>query len=553
MAIAVYKVNIKQLSEPWFEKVMADTLDMYLEKGSLSDSPLTVKSREFAKVGLWHRDCDGVWIKDEKNYEECFRHREKATIELYHSIKDNGYNGSSIIVRFDDEGRIHIYDGFHRVAIMKYLGMDVDLNVQAGWEDNDWDFPLVDVLLKTDRKGKQTYQPVLDRRISKAGFSCDRMDSYSRLDYMLTHMVGDTVLDIGCSEGYFALELAKRGYRVTAIDADKNKAAVTRYLATINNVDVDCRCCWMEDLLVNSKHYDNVVFFSVFHNTLATGGLDKAYSGLRLLAGRTSRLFFEYPNTSEYYWRDHYREPPINGFLGGGFKQSIEDSTGMKILGEWAKYRPMMVLGVNGNIPNKRRLGCISDERWKEHSKWEEAWWFGCVNTLDEQLKQERIYVPYMKLDQFATDRMSFDLKGRSVLDIGGGPVSLLLRCRNRARAVVVDPCGYPEWVAIRYKEAGIEYVKEKAETVELSVEGKFDEVWIYNVLQHVQDPVKVVETAKRYGKKIRIFEPLEIGVHKGHPHNLTKDALDEAFGKEGLIDHVSDGQIYYFGVFNYE
>lgn len=528
---------------------MFPTLDMYLRGEDLRNCPMTQAGREMAKRGMWHRDCNTAWREDKQNFEECFRVREKVIGELYNSIKDNGYNGSPIVVRFDKEGKIHLYDGQHRVSIMKYLGIQDDLNIQAGWGNNDWDFPLVETLLKVDRKGKQTYQPVIDNRVKD--FPIDRQDSLARLDYILMHLVGKTVLDVGCSEGYFSTELAKRGYEVTAIDADSDKAAITRYLSIINNLDITCSHGYWEDLL-DSKHYDNILYLSVFHNTLATNGEEKAYSGLRRLAGRAKRVFFEYPKTNEYYWKDHYRDFPINGFTGTEFKKGVELNTEMKVINEWCNYRPMLLLGGNGKTSSKRTPRSVSLEKWKEHSEWERKWWYGCVNTFDEQLKQEQIYVPYMKLNQFAAHRKFFDLKGMSVLDMGGGPVSLLLRCYNFKRAVVVDPCDYPKWVTERYKQANIEYIKEMGETAEFSG-SKFDEVWIYNVLQHVQNSVKVIETAKKYGKKIRVFENLEIGIYKGHPHNLTREALDEAFGKEGLVDNKGNGQIWYYGVFRYE
>jgi len=162
------------------------------------------------------------------------------------------------------------------------------------------------------------------------------------------------------------------------------------------------------------------------------------------------------------------------------------------------------------------------------------------------------MYAGYMKLQQFAGRPGWYDLRGMKVLDVGGGPVSMLLRCENYSRAMVVDPCNYPQWVLDRYRGAGIELMQIQAE--EMDFDKEFDEAWVYNCLQHVRDPGKVVENTIRAARKVRVFEPLEIGVHKGHPHNLTREALDNAFGKQGLVHEGSGkpGEVYYYGVFNY-
>jgi len=217
-------------------------------------------------------------------------------------------------------------------------------------------------------------------------------------------------------------------------------------------------------------------------------------------------------------------------------------------------------------LPKKSALQAISTDDWQKHNGWEEQWWADCVNTYDEQVKQQ-VYAERMKLIQFAKytsefeyngvkygkGNTYFDMQGKSILDIGGGPVSLLLRCKNFKRAVVLDPCNYPEWVKDRYKAAGIELIKKCAE--DSVIIDWFDEVWIYNVLQHVKDPLEVVRFAKRSGNKVRVCEPLNIGECMGHPHNLTKEMLDKAFGKVGLTENVDDilkGNMY-FGVFSYE
>ena len=200
----------------------------------------------------------------------------------------------------------------------------------------------------------------------------------------------------------------------------------------------------------------------------------------------------------------------------------------------------------------------VSLEEWRIHNRYEQRFWGNCCNTLGEQLKQE-IYAKYMGLyRQYPSRwRWNFDLKGKSVLDIGGGPVSLLLRCSNFSRAVVVDPCPFPDWVADRYKMGKVELVRQQAEEYEPPI--RFDEAWIYNVLQHVQDPEKVVAVARRAAWKLRVFEFIETPIKEGHPHTFTKADLDVMLEQEGLVEAFDDRQwnfdwnLIYFGVFWYD
>jgi len=190
----------------------------------------------------------------------------------------------------------------------------------------------------------------------------------------------------------------------------------------------------------------------------------------------------------------------------------------------------------------------LSVSEWRHHNEWERKWWGSCANTFEEQLKQE-IYAEYMRLNQFVSTKKSFDMRGKSIVDVGGGPVSLLLRCVNFSRAVVVDPCDYPEWVEQRYRQSGIELIKNLAENV--SFDMKFDEAWCYNCLEHVMDPDKVVRMMIASALKIRVCEYLITGKWEGHPHNLTREWLDKMFQRQGLVDEASNPPIY-FGVFHY-
>jgi hypothetical protein len=83
----------------------------------------------------------------------------------------------------------------------------------------------------------------------------------------------------------------------------------------------------------------------------------------------------------------------------------------------------------------------------------------------------------------------------------------------------------------------------------------KFDEAWIYNCLQHVENPEKIAANVQKWAKKVRIFEPLNWGTCPGHPHNLTEEYLNKIFNRKGLVDEdpTRKGYQVYFGVFNYE
>jgi hypothetical protein len=184
---------------------------------------------------------------------------------------------------------------------------------------------------------------------------------------------------------------------------------------------------------------------------------------------------------------------------------------------------------------------------WDDEQQWELSWWGDCLNIYGEETKQ-RHYAERMGLAELANSRFSFfyNLGGKSILDIGGGPTSLLLKCVNYGEAKVVDPLSYPNWVAERYKFANIDYSLTKGEDIG---DVGFDEVWIYNVLQHVEDPIVVIRNAKRAGKIIRLFEWLEIGVAPGHPQNLLEDKMNEWLGGRGKTADGNGGKEY-FGVF---
>ncbi len=196
-------------------------------------------------------------------------------------------------------------------------------------------------------------------------------------------------------------------------------------------------------------------------------------------------------------------------------------------------------------------------EIWNKAQKFEKEWWDDCLCTYMEEEKQFK-YASCMGLTlSMSHGHAYFNLKGKSVLDIGGGPVSLLLKCVNKGFCIVVDPLPVPQWVLARYDHAKIQYLQLQAELLDHVNNGEkynviFDEVWMYNVLQHTQDPKKVIDNARKMSRVIRIFDWIDTPPHPGHPQTLRREKLDAWLHGEGKVQHLAGTNFTeaYYGVF---
>ena len=176
----------------------------------------------------------------------------------------------------------------------------------------------------------------------------------------------------------------------------------------------------------------------------------------------------------------------------------------------------------------------------------EREYWGNCANTFDEDQKHY-VYAKYLGLEQ---KHYSFDVHNKKILDIGGGPTSMLLKCINLKYGKVCDPIYYPVWTTLRYKSHNIDVDVMPGEEVNLT---GFDEVWIYNCMQHAEDVKKIIDNSKRAASVLSIFEWIDIPPHEGHPIMLTKDLLDDVIGQTGNTVKLATSGCYgtaYYGTF---
>ena len=196
---------------------------------------------------------------------------------------------------------------------------------------------------------------------------------------------------------------------------------------------------------------------------------------------------------------------------------------------------------------------------WQIAQKHEVNWWGNCVNTFGEETKQ-LVYARLMGLQIWDDGNSPFNIMtgARTVLDIGGGPVSMLLKFRpvygSSVTGTVVDPANYPSWVSERYANAGITYYRVPGELIHtIFVNDEIDLGIIYNCLQHTEKPEKIVQNMRRCCKEVRIFEWIDHPTNEMHPHVLTAGKLNEWFGGVGSVLNINEGGCVgncYYGTF---
>jgi hypothetical protein len=189
----------------------------------------------------------------------------------------------------------------------------------------------------------------------------------------------------------------------------------------------------------------------------------------------------------------------------------------------------------------------VKPEEWLEAQNEELSFWGDCSDTYGEETKQ----FVYMRKMGFHTapnwrSPVSFDGRGKSYIDIGGGPCSVLLKFTNTKLRAVIDPCPYPDWVSHRYASCKIVHVRAPGEALNQEIVntlfGKpFDVAFIYNVLQHVTNPETIIKNAIKAAKELHMFEWIDIPPHPGHPHMLTAENLEKWTGLKGHTENLNE------------
>jgi glycosyltransferase involved in cell wall biosynthesis/SAM-dependent methyltransferase len=224
------------------------------------------------------------------------------------------------------------------------------------------------------------------------------------------------------------------------------------------------------------------------------------------------------------------RIPPGLGLLSGDVGLYMPNPDRQQL--DWlSRETPVVQPYIVHNIPHiPPPLPPARPVGWALDQQWERDWWgLEWAPHWDEEIEKQKAY---FRLIGFPDDG---DFGAKTVLDVGCGPVSQLTRT-NHGFSRGVDPLAVSDETLERYRDFGIEFLNIKAE--EMPVDRTFDEVWMYNCLQHVDDPNEILRrmlACAHTGTTFRIFEWIDLGVCPGHPQNLTETMFWNVFGGDGF------------------
>jgi len=123
-----------------------------------------------------------------------------------------------------------------------------------------------------------------------------RKDCKKRLDIIRQHALFGSLLDIGCSEGYYSFRLADVADSIVAIDnvakliLDCEKNRMQQGLKNIRFMTYGIVDFLNEEL----NNFDTILYMSVHHHIISQYGLDVASAVLRLISTRCDgSMFFD--------------------------------------------------------------------------------------------------------------------------------------------------------------------------------------------------------------------------------------------------------------------
>lgn len=214
----------------------------------------------------------------------------RRAITLWEDIEKNGFDEQKgiISISFKDDGRIQVYDGFHRLLILNALNYKGEIKANVIEREEGY------LKFKEEVEKEPIYHPINHPEFYKKEY---RKDSLDRFNVIIKNLdIYHSIVDLGCCEGYFSLNFAKLNKNVTGVDYEKRRISIARYLNNLyfpyGKIRAKFKTIDIKKFIDSLDNQINVgVFLSTFHHFLVTHE-EKAWSLFKNLSDKIKVLFF---------------------------------------------------------------------------------------------------------------------------------------------------------------------------------------------------------------------------------------------------------------------
>jgi len=175
----------------------------------------------------------------------------------------------------------------------------------------------------------------------------------------------------------------------------------------------------------------------------------------------------------------------------------------------------------------------IQYKKWLEAQKYERTYHTTPFNPQFED-DNSMFYYNYYK-NYFELTGINFDLKNQSIIEVGPAKIAGLCFCKNYEKSYLVEPLIFEDTIDF-YRSKNITIIHEPVETCKLP---KVNQVWMFNLLQHVIDPPTVIEKIKECAEVIYFFEPIDYPTDEKHIHSVNEDFFVNEFNREVVKKYI--------------
>lgn len=126
-----------------------------------------------------------------------------------------------------------------------------------------------------------------------------------RLDIIRSHVQSGSLLDIGCSEGFYSFGLSDRCKPILAIDKEQSLIQTCKTISKSHNVNIDFQCMGVDKLLQLVGTWDICLYMSVHHHIIAQLGMQTANDILKQLSKKCNCMFFDVGQKNEHNCTGH--------------------------------------------------------------------------------------------------------------------------------------------------------------------------------------------------------------------------------------------------------